>query len=255
MICNIFFQDFLYSFPIRRYHDSWHNVKGTVCYKNAVFGYYRKNFDWKELRNYLGTSYGFQECDRNVIKVTILNRLTRRILNAEELRNATLALGLKNVEIHTFEGKSLIEQYRIIYCTDILIGVQGAGLGWIYLLRHTSGLIELAWPKYKWGFRYKGRAKGAKIQVETLSAKRVQPNWEVYMKNEHIMHKLSETEKQKLKNVRKMHMDSKSIYKWADGYFDPKEFQNKFKLLLKKMKRNTFPKASLQLRSKNETKL
>ena len=118
-----FLQDFLHSFPIRRQFDSYHNVKAPICYKNAVIGYHRKGFSWIELREHLTYSYGFQTCNEDRPKITILQRRTRRILNIDDILQATKDFGYNNSAVYTFEDLSLIEQYRVIYCTDVLVGM------------------------------------------------------------------------------------------------------------------------------------
>ena len=54
----------------------------------------------------------------------------RKIENIDDVVNTLLKAGHNNVQVvdltkHTFE-----EQLHIVFCTDILVGVQGAGLTW-----------------------------------------------------------------------------------------------------------------------------
>ena len=52
------------------------------------------------------------------------------ILNIEEMLNATRSLGYKAVTVVDFARLDFVQQLRTVHCTDILIGVQGAGLTW-----------------------------------------------------------------------------------------------------------------------------
>ena len=42
----------------------------------------------------------------------------------------------------------------MIACTDILVGVEGAGLEWLYFMGKGKALLELAWPDQHWNFFY-----------------------------------------------------------------------------------------------------
>ena len=55
---------------------------------------------------------------------------SRMILNIEEISNATRSMGYKAVRVADFAELNFVQQLRIVHCTDILIGVQGAGLAW-----------------------------------------------------------------------------------------------------------------------------
>ncbi len=46
--------------------------------------------------------------------------------------------GYRNVSAVSFEKYSLEEQMQIAHCTDVLIGVQGAGLMWSVLLINSN---------------------------------------------------------------------------------------------------------------------
>lgn len=43
-------------------------------------------------------------------------------------------------------------QIHVIACTDILVGVDGAGLEWLFFMKQKKGLLDLAWPQYHWNF-------------------------------------------------------------------------------------------------------
>ena len=54
----------------------------------------------------------------------------RMILNIEEMLNATRSMGYKAVKVENFAKLDFVQQLPTVHCTDILIGVQGAGLTW-----------------------------------------------------------------------------------------------------------------------------
>ncbi len=42
----------------------------------------------------------------------------------------------------------------LAYCTDLLIGVHGAGLGWVFFMQPGTAMIEIAYPSRGWYFYY-----------------------------------------------------------------------------------------------------
>ena len=48
----------------------------------------------------------------------------------------------------------IVTQVQAIACTDILVGVEGAGLEWIHFMKKEKALLELAWPEKYWNFFY-----------------------------------------------------------------------------------------------------
>ena len=52
------------------------------------------------------------------------------IWNIEEMLNVTRSMGYKAVRVVDFARLDFVQQLRTVHCTDILIGVQGAGLTW-----------------------------------------------------------------------------------------------------------------------------
>ena len=90
-------------------------------------------------------------------KITLLQQKNRMILNINELQYAAQNAGFNNTEVVVFEDLSTKEQMKIVRCTNIFVGVQGAGLAWGLFLPNGSVLIEVAWPQNGWPFLYSGR--------------------------------------------------------------------------------------------------
>ena len=67
---------------------------------------------------------------------------------------------LTNPKMRNREGKQIqnnfeiVTQVRAIACTDILVGVEGAGLEWSHFMKKGKALLELAWPEKHWNFFY-----------------------------------------------------------------------------------------------------
>ncbi|OWF44197.1 beta-(1,2)-xylosyltransferase-like [Mizuhopecten yessoensis] len=82
-------------------------------------------------------------------------KIKRKLLNEEEIineiRSAMPSTKLTAVQL---DDLSMEDQVKLIYNTDILIGVHGAGLGHVIMMRPQSGLIEL-FPTLYFLFRNK----------------------------------------------------------------------------------------------------
>ena len=61
-------------------------------------------------------------------RVTIIQRHHRRIINLEELIEASRSAGYNNTQTVTFEEMKVVDQMRAAYCTDVLVGIQGKAL-------------------------------------------------------------------------------------------------------------------------------
>ena len=54
----------------------------------------------------------------------------RRIEDIDDVVSTLLKAGHNNVQVVDFSKHTFKEQLHIVLCTDILVGVQGAGLTW-----------------------------------------------------------------------------------------------------------------------------
>ena len=72
-----------------------------------------------------------ETCDQRKTKILIINRSTnRKIINIEELINNLIFNTSEDVETIAMETLSIREQIQKVHCTDVFIGVHGAGLTW-----------------------------------------------------------------------------------------------------------------------------
>jgi len=76
--------------------------------------------------------------------VVIIGRPVRQILNIKELAAEAEQLGFEKVSIIDFAELPVLDQLNTIIDTDILIGVQGAGLQWAIFMQPRSVLVEIA---------------------------------------------------------------------------------------------------------------
>ena len=83
------------------------------------------------LKNYFNISQ--RHCTREKRNILIINRKAhgnRRMLNSVQLKHLLEIKTGQNVNLVYLEDFPLQKQMKIIVCTDILIGIHGAGLAW-----------------------------------------------------------------------------------------------------------------------------
>ena len=81
-------------------------------------------------------------CPKEKINILIINRnriQNRKILNSDKLQNMLQQRTKQNVKTLFLENLPLRQQMQEVECTDIMIGVHGAGLTW-----YTSLKIQLS---------------------------------------------------------------------------------------------------------------
>ena len=176
-------QETLAVLGIRKTKDFLKMVKRnvSVCFSNAVFG---ETAQWgreREVRELLEQRMNLSACTQYY--VTFLQRQsTRKILNINQLMDLAKRAGLKNIRLEYFEGKTIPEQMRIIHCTAVYVGVQGAALTWYAFLPRNAVLLEILYPG--WPMRYQKRANWNRpdIKAITVHCDRVTPDavWEKY---------------------------------------------------------------------------
>ena len=122
----------------------------------------------RDIRQQVDKTFGLTKHACDAYKVTLLRRLTsRHILNIYALAEMIDHNGF-DVQVVSFEGKTIQQQLEVLRCTSALIAVQGAALAWMIFLPHRALLVELYWSG--WGPRYAARA--ARLRPD-LSAKTV----------------------------------------------------------------------------------
>ena len=123
-----------------------------VCYKNAVFSNIHFLDKAKEAIAYVKYSLDVSDRPCKPKTLTIINRSSyRTILNADQLLKIAKDLGY-NAKVVYMEKLTIKEQAQLIHCTNILVGVAGAGLQWGYFMKDNSTVFEIAWPDKEWHF-------------------------------------------------------------------------------------------------------
>ena len=130
-------------------HESF-SLNGTIRHRPQ---------DVKDVTGYLLSAYNItqDECHRQKSqpKITIIERKgKRKILNIHEIMSHLHKAGYTDVTATAPERRSLRGQMLLAYCSDLLIGVHGAGLGWVFFMRPGSAMIEIAYPSQGWYFYY-----------------------------------------------------------------------------------------------------
>ena len=101
---------------------------------------------------------------------------TRRILNIDDLTaRAAKLYGYHNIRVVYFENTSIAEQWKMIRCADVLIGVQGAALVWFTYLPPNATFVQLVfdgWHPFYSGYAHKYRRD---VTTRVFQCERVTP--------------------------------------------------------------------------------
>ena len=136
-------------YPDKRY-------PGRTCYRNAVFSSGVHPEHARDAVEFIQEKLNVNKkgCPKKQLTI-VVRKNYRRILNLRQLTKVATDLGY-TVRAVALEKYTFAEQAQLIYCTEILVGVTGAGLQWAYFMRSHSGLIEIAWPECAWPFFFHG---------------------------------------------------------------------------------------------------
>ena len=223
------YQDILYALPVQKEHIWYKQATLHTCYDNAVFGYYAKGFNTNDLREHFRKAFNITCPPHNSTRVTIINRKIRTIQNAQELKEAATKAGFDTKVVY-LSRHSVTEQFKIIMCTDILVGIHGAGLRWLDFLPKQSSLLELTWKH--WKSYYGHQARSQKKKASTLSAYKVELNLTAYFD---IVKNITPTITKELISeyeARGPVSGPDNHWKYAMGVFDTNEFVKKLKRLI-----------------------
>ena len=113
------------------------------------------------------------------------------------------------------------------------MGVQGAGLEWLYFLSPHSALIEFGWHRWPAGM-YTQKARSRGLVAKSLGATNPEINWKTYSKYNGI-ETLTETIKRQRLNGKEAWWLPTNPYKFADAHVDVKTFVNIVKNMIKQL--------------------
>ena len=70
--------------------------------------------------------------EKSSYTIHVINRTQRKILNLDDIVARLRKLGFTNTRSLTYEEYTVEDQIRLMACTDLLIGVQGAAMQWYW---------------------------------------------------------------------------------------------------------------------------
>ena len=160
-------------------------------------------------------------------QIVIIQRNRRLILNVDDLKQAAFSMGYNNTIVIDLEDMTVQEQYQLIRCTRILIGINGAGLQWGMFMPPKSGLIELSFNKPKFGQTFADMRKHCrKLTYDSVKASYVAPDFEFIAKFSNGGKPFTDKEKKDMLSGKKA-----MSWKYANGEFDPGTFKSQLKKL------------------------
>lgn len=218
------YEQFLKYLHVEFPHEVFYKMPVNTCFQYGVFGLVNLNYDSKRTVQYVIQAAGIKQTQcLNPQRVLIIQRNLRKILNVNDLLEAAKAEGYPESEVIILENLSVEEQLKLVACSPVMVGVQGAGLQWSIFMPQGSTLIEIAWPQKHWGFYFTSWVTAYGIDHQRLVTQHVHVNWPVYeamvRKGEEVT---SEEREKLLKSEPKNTFDN--VFKWADVFVDQKDF-------------------------------
>jgi len=135
-----------------------------TCFRDAVIGTHREGTKDSEVSDFIlkgliaskqaaaggkGGGGGMDACPSDADRtVLILQRRTRRLLNAEALAEGVRAKGLF-ARILEFDDLDVPDQIKAVRCCKLFVAVMGAGQQWVSFMRRGSALLSIGWRNWK----------------------------------------------------------------------------------------------------------
>ena len=116
----------------------------------------------------------------------------------------------------------------------MVVGVQGAGLQWIYFLQPNAGIIELFWTRWISKYVARGASVGVKGRAIDVSDS-LRVNWTMYQKANDLG-ELTDEDKSRILNDQSLLYDA-NPYKWADVEVDVNVYLEKLRSLMKDLEK------------------
>ncbi len=232
------------------------HFKQQMCFKHAVF--FRSDVStntrtmeklskWNsqyrhEMADYIMSKIGIKNdritCPKVNLVTIIKRRNDRLILNIKKMVHIIQSAGIANVTLAEMETLTLKQQIQLVHCSDVYVGIHGAALQWAMFLQKGRTLIEIAWPRQNWSFRFTDNRfrydkNIKKIKIEVLKENLVVDNVELvkhmYTLAEHSKEMNYYTDDKYIANVIKekvKHIDSHSNnpYHFASVLLNEKVF-------------------------------
>lgn len=202
------FEDLLYTLPIvshRAYFTD--DAHLGVCFRDAVLGTHRMNFKDSELSNYIvkglenrikWSNAGGENQEVEILgslnsksnrqafnskcptdpekTVLILQRRSRRLLNAEALATIIRSKGLY-ANVALFEDATVLQQLATVRCCKLFIGVMGAGQQWVSFMRPRTTLLSIGWTNWKATY-YEKYARENNVNFYSVITQDIHPDYD-----------------------------------------------------------------------------
>ena len=111
-----------------------------------------------------------------------------------------------------------------IHCTNILIGVHGAGMEWLQFLPANAAVLELGWNNW-FPDQWRDMAIRRGLMADIQYAKSVSIDWAIYKKFNNITSPLTDEEKnRRMKEDKDPMWAKKNPFRYGLGTFDIKKF-------------------------------
>jgi len=210
------FDNILETLRLAEFHGEFYNLPPNTCFRTAIFGKRNYVMPLRAAVNHVLRSFNLTYI--SVMKdyspiVTIIQRTHRRIINIDELVNITRAAGFTQVQIVNFEQMCVREQAAFAAKSQVMVGVQGAGLQWAIFMSPGSTLIEISWPNWNSFYAFVGRYK---IRYLKLVKNNALINWNTYEIKVVDGRKLSLEEQQQILISSPTSRSYHNVWKWAD---------------------------------------
>ena len=218
------------------YNDGYQTLGANTCFEKGIFGYTTSNVRRGELEDLMRRKMNISEakCVGKHPRILIQDRHERRMLNSDKLKIALEAKLSATVSSIYFEDIPLHEQLQAVYCADVLVGVQGAGLEHYRFLRPGASVLEVGWKHWPAG-RYKRRANSLGYRADVIDncdAILTEHSWSRYFEHNEPLRDKSKDEILKLVNKVSFGLD-KNIWKFADCELNIQQALKKIKHLLR----------------------
>lgn len=219
------YEQILRTLHTRAQHDVFYSLPTNTCFRKAVFGSKIHMKRQRDAIDHILAHFLLPNLNKsctNDLYLTILSRRRRRILNEENLRELGLSVGFRNVRVVDFEKLTVEDQMEVASSSNVLVGVQGAGLQWAVFMPEGSHLVEIAWPSKHWGFYYRDFVVEFGIIYHSVEVTGVRENWTSYEASVRHGVQVSDVEKRTmLKSLPNSTADN--LWKWADVFVHKKE--------------------------------
>ena len=231
------YEFFLQLLNVNMSHDVYYNTPPNTCFSRGVFGTNdllpKQDARWpidfikaKQTKNI--------SCVHNSSSLVIIQREYRNILNVDDLKGVAMSLTGYTTQVVAFHALSVQEQLAVASCSQVMVGVQGAGLQWAMFMNSGSTLIEIAWPEKHWDFYYRIFLEpyGINVVQFAVGGSDIHLNWKSHAVNERKGVETNEQEREGLMSQPPNSPESNNIWKWADVHVNLHRFRSVLRNIL-----------------------